>query len=61
MSKLSSARSGVPSLRDKSKFRGFRRTHWMGTAAMFAKSDGVTPISRTWREGEPILPASIRK
>ena len=61
MSRLTSARAGVPSLRDKSKFRGFRRMHWMGTAAMFAKADGIRPVSRTWREGEPALPASMRK
>lgn len=69
MSRLSSARAGIPSIGQKSKFRRFRRKRWMvGGAAREAYFTALnrdpdaraTGLSRTWREGEPLIVTKYR-
>lgn len=64
MSRLSSARAGIPSVGKKSKFRGFRREHWAvchpGLRAerqrrIDAGLDVPATLTRTWREHEPLI------
>ena len=39
----------------KPKFRGFRRKHWfVGNPLIRDAHDGTYPLTRTWREGEPV-------
>jgi hypothetical protein len=45
----------------KSGFKGFRRKSWfVGDPVKRAAHDGQTPLTRTWREGEPIKVYSHR-
>ena len=61
MSRLTSARAGVPSANKASRFKGFRRTEWfVGNQAKRDAHDGSQPLVRTWREGEPVIDLRTR-